>query len=211
MFRGYHCERSDAMIKPNKTGDISVIRKYPKPALLLSLCLLFSTTGTLNADEQTTVYKAVSKDGSVSFSDEAQKGSEAISVKPLTTIPAIDIKKNRSLRTQNTPTAEYYQSLSIISPANETAFNTGSGDVQVVVQSEPRLRNGDLFVLELDGTVVATQQATTFNLLSVDRGTHTLLVKIINKNQQALKVAISTMTVHRPIQKPSQRPAKVRN
>jgi len=178
-----------------------VIKKHSHLFLLLSLGLLLSTTSTINANEQTTVYKAVGKDGSVSFSDEAKKGSEVIKVKPVTTIPALDIKQNKSLTTQDKQ-AEHYQSLSIISPANDTAINTGSGNVQVVVQSEPRLRNGDSFELELDGKVVSTQRGTTFSLESINRGTHTLSIKIINRNKQTLKVAISTLTVHRPIRHP---------
>jgi len=187
------------MIKSNRTGDYPVIKKYTNPVLLLSLGLLLNMTGTLNANEQTTVYKAVSKDGSISFSDEAQKGSEAITVKPVTTIPAIDVKQNKNLTTQQKQTTEYYKSLSIISPANDTAFNTGNGNVQVVVQSEPRLRKRDSFVLELDGTVVSTQREATFNIKNVDRGTHTLSIKIITPNKQTLKAAISTITIHRPI------------
>jgi len=180
-----------------------VIKKCTNPVLLLSFGLLLNTTSTLNANERTTVYKAVSKDGSISFSDEPQKGSEAITVKPVTTIPAIDIKQNKIINTQDKQTAQPYQSLSIISPANNTAFNTGNGDVQVVVQSEPPLRNGDLYELEMDGMVVSTQRATTFNLKNVNRGTHTLSIKIINQNKQTLKVAISTMTIHRPISQPA--------
>ena len=177
-----------------------MFKKYTKPTLLLSLVVLLNTTSTLNASEQTTVYKAVSKDGSISFSDEAKNGSEAIIIKPVTTIPAIDIKQNRSLNTQDKQTTEFYQTLSIVSPPDDTAINTGSGNVQVEVQSTPPLRNGDSFVLELDGAVVSTQRDTTFNLNAIDRGTHTLSVRIINQIKQTLKVSISTMTIHRPIQ-----------
>ena len=178
-----------------------MIKKHPHLILLLSLGLLLSTTSTINANEQTTVYKEVGKDGTVSFSDEAKKGSEVIKVKPVTTIPALDIKQNKSLSTQDKQ-AEHYQSLSIISPANDTAINTGNGSVQVVVQSKPRLRNSDLFQLELDGAVVSTQREASFNLKNVDRGTHTLSIKIIDRNKQTLKVAISTLTIHRPISHP---------
>jgi hypothetical protein len=159
---------------------------------------LLSTLSLTHANEQTTVYKAVGKDGSVSFSDEAQQGSEAITVKPVTTIPAIDIKQNRSLSTESPQTAEYYQGLSIVSPANNTAFNTGSGNVQVVVQTSPNLRNSDSFELELDGALVSTQRGTTFNLENVERGSHTLSIRIIDRNKKTLKAAISTITIHRP-------------
>jgi hypothetical protein len=180
-----------------------VVKKFPRTALLLSLGLLLSNTSTIHANEQTTVYKVIGKDGSISFSDKAQKGSEEIKVKPVATVPAMDIKQNKSLSNEDNQTAEYYQALSIISPANNTAFNTGSGNVQVVVQAKPGLRNGDAFELELDGRLVSTQRGTTFNLESVDRGTHTLSVKIINRNKQTLKAAISTITIHRPISRPA--------
>ena len=175
-----------------------MIKKHTKAILLLALGLLLNTVGTLNADEQTTVYKAVSDDGSISFSDEAHKGSEAITVKPITTIPAFDVKQNKRLSSEDKQAAEHYQSLSVISPSDDTAINTGSGNVQVIVQSIPRLRNSDLFELELDGAVVSSQRETTFNLKNVNRGTHTLSIKIINRNKQTLKIAISTITIHRP-------------
>ena len=171
------------------------------PTLLLSF--LLNAANSVNADDQTTVYKAVSEDGSISFSDEAQIGSEAIKVKPVTTIPAIDIKQNKSLSVNDSQAKDYYQSLSIISPSNDTAINSGGGNVAVVVEAKPDLRNSDSFKLELDGTEVATQKGTTFNLNNVDRGTHTLSVKIINRNNQTLKAAISTMTIHRPISQPA--------
>lgn len=178
-----------------------MIRKHPQTLLCLSLGLLLSSASLLSADELTTVYKAVSKDGSVSFSDEAQQGAEAIKIKPIATVPAIDIKQNKRLATQDKSSVKQYQHLSIISPANNTAFNTGSGDIQVVVQSEPLLKNGDLYVLELDGVEVSAQRNSTFNLKSLDRGTHTLTIKIINPSKQTLNAAISTVTVHRPIKR----------
>ena len=71
----------------------------------------------------------------------------------------------------------------------------------MVVQSEPLLKNGDLYVLELDGVEVSAQRNSTFNLKSLDRGTHTLTIKIINPSKQTLNAAISTVTVHRPIKR----------
>lgn len=186
------------MIKQNKTGDISVNKIPTKLGFLLSLCLLLSTTNKLMANEPTTVYKAIAKDGSISFSDEAEHGSEAITVKPIATIPAMDIKQNKTLNPQKTSSAEPYQSLTIVSPGNDTALNSGSGNVQVVVKSIPGLRRGHLFSLELDGVTASTQQANTFTLNAVDRGTHTLTIKILDSQQQTLKAAISTMTIHRP-------------
>jgi len=181
-----------------------VLKKHLNSMLLLLTGLLLVSASIFSAAEQTIVYKVIAEDGSISFSDEPQEGAKAIQVKPVTTIPAIDVKQNKALtpKQSNSDKAGYYQNLSIVSPANDTAFNSGNGNVQVTVQAQPALRGGDLFELQLDGKFIASQRDTSFQLTSVDRGTHTLTVKIVNGNKETLKVAISSMTIHRPVAKP---------
>lgn len=186
-------------------GDNSVFKRYLNPAFLLASSILIGSTSLIHAAPPTTVYKVIAEDGSISFSDKVQSGSEAVQIKPVTTIPAIDVTQNKALSptSKNTSSTNYYQDLSIISPANNTAFNSGGGIVQVVVQAQPPLRKGDLFELQLDGTVVGNQPDTSFSLSGVNRGTHILTLKIKDRQQKTLKTAVSTITVHRPIARPA--------
>lgn len=178
-----------------------------KPALILLILTSLSLNHTAYAADQTTVYKVIEADGSTSFSDQAQTNAEEIKLKPVTVIPATDITQNKVItpRPTKNKTQSYYQNLSILSPANNSALHSGDGMVRVLVQSEPELRQGDRFELLLDGDTVARQSERTFQLDTVDRGTHSLVIKIIDRNNKTLKSASSTVTVHRPIARP--RPA----
>ena len=186
-------------------GDRSVLKRYLNPAFLLASSILIYSTSLIHAAPPTTVYKVIAEDGSISFSDEEQSGAESVQIKPVTTMPAIDITQNKALSPtpKNKLQKNYYQDLRIISPANNTAFNSGGGIVQVVVQAKPSLRKGDLFELQLDGTVIGSQSDTSFSLSGVNRGTHILTLKIKDRQQKTLKTAVSTITVHRPIARPA--------
>ena len=173
---------------------VSPVFAEPAPAEELEQAAPASKAGT------TTVYKVVNPDGSVSFSDQPQDHAQTLQVAPVTTIPAQKVIQNQKLTPDNKPSAEttYYQSLSISSPADDSAFHSGSGNIQVTVDLNPSLRPGHSLELILDSTPIATQASTQFQLTNVDRGTHTLTIKILDPQQQVLKSSSSKFTLHRP-------------
>jgi len=178
--------------------------------ILLGVLVFISGISLLFADENnrkmntskntTTVYKVVNPDGSISFSDLPQDDAQQIEVAPVTTIPAIEIKQNLQLSPSTTspPPGAYYQELAISYPTNGAAFYSGNGNIPVNVTVRPELKQGDTFVLLLDGQVMATQRDMVFNLKQVDRGTHTLILKIVDLSKQTIKSTASEFTLHRP-------------
>lgn len=156
---------------------------------------------TLNANANTTVYKKVMPDGSISFSDEAQSGAETIEVGPVTTVPAITPQLNEITDSPNESSADVtsgYTSLSITTPSHNSAFNSGSGTVDISVSASPSLRNSDRFKFFLGRELLSEQQGTTLTINNVSRGSHELSVHIVDRSGKVLKTTTNTFTIHRP-------------
>tara|TARA_R110001592_G_scaffold9288_1_gene49520 strand:+ start:12860 stop:13459 length:600 start_codon:yes stop_codon:yes gene_type:complete len=174
-------------------------------SLLSAVCFsLIIQTSKAQASEQnsgklTKVYKVLGADGSVSFSDQANETSETIMVAPIPTVPAIDPGKIKS--TSQPPSDEVYSrysSLSILAPANDSAFYSGSGDVDILLEIKPALLEGDQIQLFLDGKLIKSDNQIQTTLKTVDRGTHELRVQLVSASGKVQKEATSSFTVHRP-------------
>jgi len=163
--------------------------------------LTLTLTPVLAGDTNTTVYKTINPDGSITFSDINQSNAEEIQIKPITTVPALDIPKRASpLATDQTKTSTmYYESLEIISPKSGTALYSGNGELNVKVSITPPLRSNDQLQFQLDGTTIATQTGLELNISAVNRGTHRINVNIVNQRGAPLLTTQNTVTVHRPI------------
>lgn len=171
------------------------------PCVLLStLMSSYSLANEPSTEPLTTVYKVTGKDGSVSFSDQPNTRSETIFVPPVPTVPAIDpqvIQQTRS--TSNTQIDPFhYTSLSILSPAHDSAFYATSGNVNVSISVQPALRSDDTLSFYLDSQLISSGQHTQIQLPQVNRGTHTLHVKVLSKDNQTLLETSSRFTVHKP-------------
>tara|TARA_R110001599_G_scaffold23032_3_gene84782 strand:+ start:2423 stop:3034 length:612 start_codon:yes stop_codon:yes gene_type:complete len=174
----------------------------------LIICALFLALTTLTistqADEHqsrdlTTVYKVVGADGSTSFSDQPKAESETILVPPVATIPAITPGKP-SLSSEVKANKPYnrYHSLEILAPADNSAFYSGSGDVDVLLDIQPALIDGDQIQIFLDGQLIQSNSDIQFRLQTISRGTHELQVKLVSDLGGVHKEAFSVFTVHRP-------------
>lgn len=169
-------------------------------ALSLSLMTQSVEANENNTAELTKVYKVVAADGSVSFSDQPNSQSEMILIAPISTVPAIPVVHSPNTQQQNQEEQPHarYQSLVILSPENNSAFNTGSGDVDIILDIQPALISSDKIQIFLDGQLVNNDAQIQTRLQTVSRGTHQLSVKLTSANGNVLKEAASTFTVHRP-------------
>jgi len=165
----------------------------------LIACITLSLIA-LSTAATTTVYKKVMPDGSISYSDEAQSGAEAVEVGPITTVPAITTQNKAQTRIQNPDIATSlgYSSLSITEPSHNSAFNSGSGTVNIAVAATPNLHQGHSFKFFLDRELLSEQSATQLTINNVSRGTHDLSVHIIDQAGKVLKTTTNTFTIHRP-------------
>lgn len=153
---------------------------------ILLFLLLFLIPPLLQAE----VFRWVDKDGNVHFSDQQQKGSERIELKPATIIgtrinpPAQPQEVNRQ---PGQDTKALYDSIKIATPANDESIRSNAGLVNVMIESNPGLANGDSYRLTMNGEVIENNITTgLIPLENVDRGSHTLSVEIIDKSGNSL-------------------------
>ena len=160
----------------------------------LSLLTAFSVA---HADN---VYKRINEQGVVEYSDQPQEGSEEIKVKSPQTVTmpkASDVFTDANNTDAQSPT-DVYESITITQPANDSAFNSGSGSVSISSEPTPALQGDHSIQLIMDGTTFAANKAGSFNLTNVDRGTHQVQVNIIDGAGKVIKSSDpTTFTVHR--------------
>jgi hypothetical protein len=168
----------------------------PKSGLVAGL--LFTLAVPASAE----VYRNVDAYGNVTFSDEPSEGAEAVEVKPVTTItlPKPEaVRETKKLREEVQREGAAYESVSFVYPANNQAFNSGSGDIQFEVRSTPGLQPGHKYEVTLDGQPVGQSASGSVRVSNVYRGTHQARVHIVDKNGVQVKTGPSiSFTVHRP-------------
>lgn len=154
-------------------------------SVALLLVLLFACSAF--ASEQAEVYKSVGPGGVVEFSDQPSPGARQIEISPPTTYSAPKLPPLTSKQpTASAPAAEGYRQVTIAAPPPDQAVVDTTGDVQVKVQLDPKLRQGDRLRVLVDGTPVATASDTTVALHNVFRGTHQLQVQVLDGQGQVV-------------------------
>lgn len=162
--------------------------------------VLFLCAATSNGS--TTVYKIKNPDGSVSYSDQPQDNAEVMQVEPVPTIPAIPVNRDApDASAEPVESGLAYSIFQIKSPVNGSAFPSPEGSVEVNVVIEPSLHGDHTFEYWLNGTMKQSSQSTALELSDIERGTHTLQVRIIDSSGKAIDSRTSSFTVHRPMVK----------
>ncbi len=144
---------------------------------LISVLVAFS----LQAE---TVYKKVNPDGSVEFTDTPAQGSKEIKIRKTMTYQAPklpSIKEGGKAGEKKTKSVTHYK-ISVQTPAKDATV-VGTPDVKVTVMLEPALKKGlgHQIRYELDGKEIISD-ASTVTFKNVYRGTHTLVVDVVNKD-----------------------------
>ncbi|MEX2475475.1 DUF4124 domain-containing protein [Marinobacter sp.] len=164
---------------------------------ILAGFLIFSTPLA-----QAEVYRNVDAQGNVTFSDEPSDGAEEVRVKPVTTVTLPkpeDVEEPERLLKRVEEEGAAYDSVSILSPDNDEAFHSGSGDVAFRVTSEPTLQDGHRYEVTLDGQPVGQTESDTVTVRNVFRGSHDAGVNIVDQNGVQVKSGDTiSFTVHRP-------------
>ena len=165
---------------------------------LITVALLLLSQASLAA---TPVYKKVMPDGSISYSDEAQEDAEVMMVEPVPTVPAFKAPPREASNevAEEPKPKNFYASVTITSPTHDSAFNSGSGTVDIQFRTNPSLIRGHRFKIFLDSQIVGEQTENSLTLTNVDRGTHQVSVHIVDQAGSVLKSATNTFTLHRPV------------
>ncbi len=164
-----------------------------------------NTSSQAHSDRPTTVYKSINPDGSVSFSDQPVERAETLLIQPVPTVPAYKPETVQKIGTTSAITQTQtqkdiipYNNFSFLSPVDQSAFNSGSGDVNVVLALSPALLANHLLELQLDNKVVFKGNDLHTIIPNVDRGSHVLSARIIATDGSTLIESRSRFTVHRP-------------
>ena len=150
------------------------------------------------------IFRTVDENGNVVFSDvppSPDQTSESVSVDPVNTFeaPAVSAPPANASADEEVPEVESYNSLTILAPANDETVRENAGNVTVAVALNPSLRAGDRLVLYMDGKQSQVRaQGTSFRLENVDRGTHTIGVRVLDDaGNVAAEAPTSTFTLQR--------------
>jgi len=153
---------------------------------LLGLCLLALICTPLAHAEK--IYKTVDAKGNVVFSDIPDDNAQELEIEPVSIIKMEQPKSSRqpAMLKPKPEHAFRYESVSIVSPKNDETLTNTVGQAMIVATSAPALRPGDKFVLSVNGEKKAAQSGAVFNLYGLTRGSHTAVVKIINRTQETI-------------------------
>ncbi len=174
--------------------------------LITGICATLGTSLSASAEE---VFRSISDDGTVEFSDRSSKSSSSfqISNSVVVTSPpnSIDLSNfyedPEAVAVAEAPSTTGYTDLQILTPAN----NEGGwidGDVQVKVALDPQLETEHELVIQLDGTELTAGKQLNYALPDVHRGSHTLQVSVRNKTDGAI---LNTDTVNFQVHRRSAR------
>lgn len=161
-------------------------------ATLIGLTLL--TAPVLFAGE---VYRIISKDGEVTFTDSPPANAKSESVD----MPKINIAAPPPATTKNSKDEagadeSAYTKASITQPSNNATIPPGQREVVVQIALEPPLQTGHLVQIYVDGRKQGSPSASsTFTLSSLDRGEHSVSAEIVGVDKQR-KAKTQTITLH---------------
>jgi hypothetical protein len=143
---------------------------------LLATCLLAFASQAQESKVQ--MWKWKDANGVVHYSDTPGPGAVKVDInvsqgQPGAAPPAAGAQSGPS----GPPAAQavVYTSLAIVQPANETSYFDADSVVDVQINSDPPLAEGDSIFLYLDGKRVGNSgDALSYSLPNVDRGAHSL-------------------------------------
>ncbi|MFC3152360.1 DUF4124 domain-containing protein [Litoribrevibacter euphylliae] len=176
-----------------------------KKTVLLSsvLALAFACTNSVQAK----VYKWVTEDGTVVYSDQPHPDAEILNIEPLHPYKAPsynlpETTEEEEDKAQVNATARY-SSVTVDFPEHEANIHGTAGSFTVAVSSNPSLKKGDKYQLLIDQRAIGEPTSLTqFNVQNIDRGEHSVAVQILDKQGSNIMTSPAiTVFIHRPMVK----------
>ncbi|MEE8261250.1 MAG: DUF4124 domain-containing protein [Gammaproteobacteria bacterium] len=134
-------------------------------------------------------YRWVDEQGNVVYSDKPHPGAEVIEEKEVQTIHAPPVPPITPRESTAPPAVAGYERVAVVSPEDDTQIRENAGNVTVTITVEPALQTklGHKLALFVDGAQFSEPStATQFQLINMDRGTHTLEAKIIGSDGEVI-------------------------
>lgn len=145
------------------------------------------------------IYKWTDSQGNVYFSDKPQPGSEKVILHETQTFSSpTPPKAPTQTETQKTET-QIYKTFKILSPEPEATIWDNQGNLSILVQIEPALKKNHDLQLLFDGKPLGSPQtAPAFSLTNIERGSHTIVVTVIDKTRTVIQTTPSiTFYMHK--------------
>lgn len=154
----------------------------------------FVILSSLLAVAEDTVYRSTDKNGNAVFTDQATENAQEIEIKETATYTETVPTYTPTSKTKNVYKSIGYTSLSILQPASEEAIRSNSGNLTVSYSLQPALESKHSTELLIDGSPVQSSgSGGSFSLTNIDRGTHTLIVQVIDDSGSVLITSDSIM------------------
>lgn len=150
------------------------------------------------------IFRWTDANGTVNFSDIPHPGSRKVILPKIITTPPPPEKKaddtvvKTSAKVDESPIE--YEGVFITQPANKETIRNNQGFVPIIVDLKPDLAPEHFLQLIYDGKPIGKpQNGLTFALNDVNRGSHTLVVQVINKEGEVQATSdATTIYMHRP-------------
>ena len=154
----------------------------------------FVILSSLLAVAEDTVYRSIDKNGNAVFTDQATENAQEIEIKETANYTETAPTYTSTSKTKNSYKSMGYTSLSILQPASEEAIRSNSGNLTVSYSLQPALESKHSTELLIDGSPVQSSgSGGSFSLTNIDRGTHTLMVQVIDDSGSVLITSDSVM------------------
>ena len=134
------------------------------------------------------VYKWTDESGQVHYTDQYQEGSESVDLpepsvyKP---VPVPGAAESPAAGAEAAATGDY-DVLEVAAPVQDETIRSNEGKVTVSLRLEPTLRQGDMIEVILDGEKRGELRSAGGTLSGVNRGTHSLKVRVVDASGQEL-------------------------
>ena len=134
------------------------------------------------------IYKWTDANGSVHFSDKPHEGAEQIKLPKVQTYSAPKVETAEKPSNSVTDIeSRQYEKISIAQPEDQVTIRNTEGYVSVILELKPKLIDGDKVQMILDGSPIGVPEAsTTFTLRDINRGSHTLVAKVLDINSKVI-------------------------
>lgn len=158
---------------------------------------LLTSQSILHADG---LYKWIDARGNTQYGDKPPAGVKAKSVDlPKITVienygeqwkpmnfkePSTD---NQKPIEQSQSVSSSYSKLSFLAPKANQAIRANDGDVSAMISIKPPLKKGHKLVFSIDGKTTGKGTSRTQNFSDLQRGSHTIGVKVIDEKGKTLK------------------------
>ena len=161
-----------------------ILSQYKSLVFIVSACICLSSNAS--------TYKSTDSHGNIIYSDTPSGNTGEIKLPTRPSVNLFPAQKHKNIASKKPPktdkiTHHTYTSLKILQPQEDNSLRSNAGTVSVALQIEPKLHDGDMVSIKIDGLEITKVRKSTLTLNNINRGSHSLEAFIINPQGQVLK------------------------